>query len=161
MKYGCRTTLKQTFNFCNSHIFKPPNKNTAHYMATTNTLSRLSSIEQRLTVASLIIDKIDFLISSPKVGYGIFHPFDGSINHNTQQVEFKHICNVDAQDLEDAFRKSQNDFNEDYASLDTRSTCIGDMFINYENMDIYIVDNIGFKELPFSWYTFINLDNHI
>lgn len=130
-------------------------------MATNQLLSTMSSIEQRIKISSIIIDKIDFLINSPNVGYGIFHPFDDSINHNTQQVEFKHICNVDAHSLEDAFRKSQNDFNEEYAFHDTRSTCIGDMFINYENMNIYMVDNIGFKELPFSWYTYINPNNHL
>lgn len=137
-------------------------------MATNQSLSNLSSIEQRINsielrvkVTSLILDKIDFLINCPKFGYGLFHPFDGSINHNTQQVEFKHICNIQADSLEDAFRKSQNDFSDDYALLDTRSTCIGDMFINYEKMNIYIVDTIGFTEVPFSWYTHINPNNHL
>jgi hypothetical protein len=119
------------------------------------------SLTDRFRLVCSVTDKLELLVNSPKVGYGIFHPFDGSINHNTQQVEFKHICNVDAHSLEDAFRKSQNDFNEEYASHDTRSTCIGDMFIDYENAKIYMVDNIGFKELPFSWYTYINPNNHL
>lgn len=81
--------------------------------------------------------------------YNIYHPFDGVINSeaSTENHMFEYIGMVKANSLEDAFRNSQNDFNEDYEELNRRSTSIGDIISGPDNTT-YMVMGTGFKRVP-------------
>lgn len=58
------------------------------------------------------------------------------------------VTTIEASNLNEAFRLSQNDFNPDYAKLGLRSTCVGDIFVK-ENGERYEVTGMGFN-----WYGF-------
>ena len=46
--------------------------------------------------------------------FKILHPIGGTLNHNMDRglYEFEHICSIDCESLEQAFKLSQNDFSE-------------------------------------------------
>ena len=74
------------------------------------------------------------------------------MNHDCEPNKFmyKMVHKLEADSLEDAFKKSQNDFNEEYASKDIRSTSVGDIIMSHEdwqNSKCYLVKGIGFEEV--------------
>lgn len=82
--------------------------------------------------------------------YTIYQPLDGALNHQCARglYEYCSVFSVNAVSLEDAFRKAQNDFNEAYAKLNTRSTSVGDIIYDEEADLYYMVNGIGFTEVP-------------
>ena len=81
--------------------------------------------------------------------YNIYHPFDGVINHECSPDThmFEYIGMVKANSLQDAFSKSQNDFNDEYAELNRRSTSVGDIIAGPDNA-CHMVMGTGFKKVP-------------
>ena len=85
--------------------------------------------------------------------YSIFHPKDGMNLDCVPKMEYKLVAQIEASSLSDAFKKSQN-FNEEYAKLNIRSTSIGDIIMSLEDKlkkVCHLVEGIGFKEVPNSW----------
>ena len=82
--------------------------------------------------------------------FKILHPVGGVLNTSLKRgiYEYEHICSIDCNSLEEAFRLSQNDFSDRYGSLNKRSTSVGDIIIDTEEWKHYFVDNQGFKEIP-------------
>lgn len=82
--------------------------------------------------------------------FRILHPENGLLNHNlhTGLYEFEHVCFIDAESLEEAFKLAQNDFSESYASLDRRSTSVGDIIVDLDEQVFYMISGIGFIEIP-------------
>jgi len=80
--------------------------------------------------------------------YLILHPADGSLNDDCViSVKFKIVAKVEAKDLQDAFVKAQNDFNDDYAKNKVRSTSVGDIIMCLEDQTTHIVMPTGFKNI--------------
>ena len=94
--------------------------------------------------------------------YTVYQPLDGYINHNCVrgQFEFHVVFSLNAESLEDAFRLTQNDFNEEYASLGHRSTCVGDIILDVMRGKYYMVNSIGFTEVPSTVVSYIDWGNH-
>jgi hypothetical protein len=93
--------------------------------------------------------------------YTIYHPIDGSLNHHCKPgvYMYEKVYSLEADSLEEAFRLSQNDFNEDYALLGCRSTSVGDIIQSQEDWDnqcCHIVKGIGFQNVPNTWLTYID-----
>lgn len=76
--------------------------------------------------------------------YNIYHPLDGKLNTHCEHFKYMYECvgTVEAKNIVDAFKLSQNDFNEEYASLNRRSTSVGDIFTDGDSH--YIVKGMGF-----------------
>ena len=76
--------------------------------------------------------------------YNIYHPIDGKLNTQCKYYKYMYECigTVDAESLPEAFRLSQNDFNEEYASLGYRSTSVGDIITDGDSH--YMVKGNGF-----------------
>jgi hypothetical protein len=61
---------------------------------------------------------------------------------------YNQVAVIDAKDLNDAFKMSQNDFNPNYAELGVRSTMVDDVII--DNNDVpFIIQGMGFKRARF------------
>lgn len=95
--------------------------------------------------------------------FQILHPVGGAINHNMDRglYEFEHICSIDCESIEQAFKLSQNDFSERYASLDKRSTSVGDIIIDNTTSINYMVAGRGFIEIPPTVAQYIDWGNHL
>ena len=95
--------------------------------------------------------------------FRILHPINGTLNHNMDRglYEFEQICSIDCESLEQAFKFSQNDFSERYASLGKRSTSIGDIIIDTDELIHYMVANRGFVEIPPTVAQYIDWGNHM
>ena len=76
--------------------------------------------------------------------YNIYHPIDGQLNTQCEHYKFTYECigSVEAKHINDAFRLAQNDFNDEYSSLNRRSTSVGDIITNDDNH--YMVKSMGF-----------------
>jgi len=94
--------------------------------------------------------------------YTVYQPLDGFINHKCVrgQFEFRSVFSLNAKSLEDAFRLTQNDFNEEYASLGHRSTCVGDIIYDVNQDKYFMVYTIGFYEVPSTVVSYIDWGNH-
>lgn len=94
--------------------------------------------------------------------YTIYHPFNGVLNSDCKRGLYEYVIvhNVDAVSLEDAFRKSQNDFDDVYRSLNLRSTSVGDIICDDTTNKYYMVNGIGFTEVPFTVVSYIDWGNH-
>lgn len=66
--------------------------------------------------------------------------------------EYKQVATVLAENYDEAFKLSQNDFNHSYADLGIRSTSVGDI-IRHED-DCFLVHGLGFKNIPLSWVNY-------
>ena len=79
--------------------------------------------------------------------YNIYHPVEGVINQDCKLMEFAYefVATVEAKSLNDAFTKAQN-FNEDYAIHDRRSTCVGDIITKPDNT-VHMVMGTSFKKI--------------
>lgn len=102
--------------------------------------------------------------------YEIFHPVGGAMNHECKSAtyEYEKIAEIKAPNIEKAFVLSQNDFNEEYAKLNKRSTSVGDIiaiagddvFGNYGCDKIpMLVKGIGFQQVTPYWLTYIDWTN--
>jgi hypothetical protein len=76
--------------------------------------------------------------------YNIYHPIDGKLNTECKHYAYMYECigSVEAKHINDAFRLAQNDFNEEYASLNRRSTSVGDIITDGNGH--YMVKSLGF-----------------
>ena len=94
--------------------------------------------------------------------FKILHPVNGVLNHDCIRglYEYEHICSIDAKSLEESFKLSQNDFSERYASLNKRSTSVGDIIIDIREEKHYFVSSIGFTEIPHTVSSYIDWSNH-
>jgi hypothetical protein len=79
--------------------------------------------------------------------YKIFHPINGELNTQCDLASYQYeaVAEVEANSLRDAFYRSQNDFNDEYALAGLRSTSVGDV-IKHGNT-FYMVNGIGFSEI--------------
>ena len=79
--------------------------------------------------------------------YKILHPVDGKLNTQCDLAshQYEVIAEVEADSLRDAFYKSQNDFNDEYALANVRSTSVGDII--QHNKTYYMVNGLGFSEI--------------
>jgi len=104
---------------------------------------------------------VDFYEPDVDQEYVIYHPYGGDINHDCKRGEFeyKEVAHVHARSLNDVFQQSQNDFNEEYASLGIRSTCVGDI-IRLDDV-YYMITGTGFVEVPPTVVQYIDWSNHV
>ena len=93
--------------------------------------------------------------------YYIYHPNGGSMNHDCEPNTFMYtmVHKLEAISLEKAFKLSQNDFNEQYASKGLRSTSVGDIIMSeedYDNNRCQLVKGKGFQDVPSTWLSYID-----
>lgn len=93
--------------------------------------------------------------------FSIYHPVGGSMNHDCTPALYMYecVCTLEADSLEEAFRLSQNDFNEEYAKIGVRSTSVGDIIQSqedWENKECNLVMGVGFKTVSNVWLQFID-----
>ena len=93
--------------------------------------------------------------------YYIYHPNGGSMNHEcTPGLHmYDMVYKLEADSLEEAFKLSQNDFNEQYASKGLRSTSVGDIIMSeedYDNNRCQLVKGKGFQDVPSTWLSYID-----
>ena len=93
--------------------------------------------------------------------YYIYHPNGGSMNHDCVPAQFMYnmVYKLEANSFEEAFKMSQNDFNEDYASKGYRSTSVGDIIMSdedYDNNRCHLVKGNGFQDVPSTWLSYID-----
>jgi len=93
--------------------------------------------------------------------YYIYHPKGGSMNHDCVPAQFMYdmVYKLEANSFEEAFKMSQNDFNEDYASKGHRSTSVGDIIMSqedYDNNRCHLVKGNGFQDVPSTWLSYID-----
>jgi hypothetical protein len=95
--------------------------------------------------------------------FKILHPVGGALNTNMERglYEFEYICSIDALDINKAFILAQNDWSERYASLDKRSTSVGDIIIDTDELIHYMVAGRGFIEIPPTVAQYIDWGNHM
>jgi hypothetical protein len=94
--------------------------------------------------------------------YHVYHPFGGAINTFCERgvYEFQEVANVFSDSLSGAWKQAQNDFNEEYAALGIRSTCIGDIIQNVAGT-CYMVTSDDFVEVPINVLQYIDWGNHM
>lgn len=80
--------------------------------------------------------KKEFEVYHPKAGMNILASLDFGA--------YQKVATVEARDFENAYKKSQNDFNENYCLNNVRSTCVGDVIIDNFTSVAVIVENFGF-----------------
>jgi hypothetical protein len=79
--------------------------------------------------------------------FGVYHPKGGAMNTVCDvDIDYEYITFVEAENLVRVIYKTQNDFNEDYASLGKRSTSVGDIVTS--NKQVYMVKGTGYKRIP-------------
>ena len=94
--------------------------------------------------------------------FKILHPVGGSLNPTMARglFEFEHICSIRCNNLEQAYVLSQNDLCDEYALLNKRSTSIGDIIIDETDSVHYMVNGMGFIEIPETVAQYIDWSNH-
>ena len=93
--------------------------------------------------------------------YRIYHPVGGVLNTECVrgQHEYEVIADIPAISLHQAYFKSQNDFNDEYALLDKRSTSVGDI-IQDPRGKTFMIKPMGFDEVPGNVTRFVDWGNH-
>lgn len=93
--------------------------------------------------------------------YNIYHPWGGVLNTECVrgQHEYQEVAFVQATSLEQAYFKSQNDFNPQYSKLKIRSTSVGDI-IKDPNGVCHMVKPTGYVEVPVTMLNHIVWSNH-
>lgn len=87
------------------------------------------------------------------MNYEIYHPVKGygtsTLNPfcQTENIIFQKVADVIADNIEEAFIKSQNDFSAKYRKLEIRSTSVGDI-IKTEHNEYLMVKSLGFGQVP-------------
>jgi hypothetical protein len=61
---------------------------------------------------------------------------------------YNQVAVVESKDIIDSFKMAQNDFNPDYAELGVRSTMVGDVIIDSNDVP-FIIQGMGFKRARF------------
>jgi len=82
--------------------------------------------------------------------YRIYHPTHGRLNSMCRfdcEFEYEFVTLINADCIEQAFVRAQNDLNDEYAACGYRSTSVGDIIHCDEEDKDYMVDNVGFKEI--------------
>lgn len=82
--------------------------------------------------------------------FKILHPLNGAMNHNCDRdaYEYEVIHSIRCYNIDVAYMQSQNDFNNEYASLGKRSTSVGDIIYDVTADKFYFVAGLGFTEVP-------------
>jgi hypothetical protein len=85
--------------------------------------------------------------------YIILHPMNCMFNHELSPdiTMFEPVAVVEADDMEQAFRLAQNDFNPVYASRGNRPTSVGDIIQSEEDCaegKCHMISGLGFVSLP-------------
>ncbi len=95
------------------------------------------------------------------ITYKILHPINGILNTQCVRGQFAYepIISFMAKSLDDAFKLAQNDFSKEYASLNKRSTSIGDIIIDLTHDKYYFVSNVGFTKIPHTVASHIDWTN--
>jgi hypothetical protein len=95
--------------------------------------------------------------------FKILHPIGGVLNTFMTRglYEFEQVCSIDCESLEQAFKLSQNDFSDRYASLGKRSTSVGDIIIDTDEIIHYMVAGTGFIEIPSTVAMYIDWGYHL
>jgi hypothetical protein len=98
--------------------------------------------------------------------YLIYHPIGGSMNHfcEPHKYEYTHVLSLEADNIEEAFKLGQNDFNEKYAKLGNRSTSVGDIIQSQEDFQqgiCHLIKEIGFEKVSEAWLSFIDWSNQM
>jgi len=78
--------------------------------------------------------------------YNVFHPISGKLNISCDlHIDYEYVASVKAENLVRSFYVSQNDFNVDYRSYGVRSTCVGDVVSDGQEVFMYM--GVGFKKI--------------
>jgi hypothetical protein len=79
--------------------------------------------------------------------FHIHHATSSLMFTETEKQPRQYVSFVEANSLEDAFIKSQNDFNDDWSTEDKplRSTSVGDII--QDDDKFFMICGIGFREL--------------
>lgn len=90
-----------------------------------------------------------------KVLHSLHLSIDGKVDEDNVHT-FKHVANVRASSLEEAWLRAQNDFSNAYAKLKIRSTCVGDILVPENKLQKpMLVMNRGFQEVPEIYWNYI------
>jgi hypothetical protein len=104
--------------------------------------------------------------------YEIYHPIGGAMNYHCTPAmyEYTKVAEIFASSVEEAFKMSQNDFNEQYALLGIRSTSVGDIiamtgddylgFYGQSDKSIMLVKGTGFQSVSPTWLSYIDWTIH-
>jgi hypothetical protein len=93
--------------------------------------------------------------------YYIYHPKNGAMNHNCEPMTYMYdmVYKLEANSFEEAFQRSQNEFNQSYADKGLRSTSVGDIImseLDYQNNRCHLVKGIGFEDVSSTWISYID-----
>lgn len=94
--------------------------------------------------------------------FNVLHPIGGDVNSFLKRriYEYEFVCSVEAESINHVFSMCQNDLSEKYASLNKRSTCVGDIIVDADEQKHYFIAPIGFIEIPPSVSQYIDWGNH-
>jgi hypothetical protein len=97
------------------------------------------------------------------ITYKILHPKNGVLNTDCIRGQFAYekVTLVKAKSLQNAFYCSQNDFSDEYASLNKRSTSVGDIIVDLRHEKHYFVSGVGFTEIPHTVASYIDWTNEL
>lgn len=79
--------------------------------------------------------------------YSIYHTFPGYPHNEKVYVQREFVCNIYTDGLDEAFIRTQNEFNEEYKKLNVRNTSVGDIIQDKETETCYLVMKEGYKAL--------------
>lgn len=83
--------------------------------------------------------------------FTIYHPVEGNMNYGCEPgLLYEEVATIEADDLDEAYLLSQNDFNEAYCSKGHRSTSVGDIIAT--NNEYHVVMGFGFREVSEFWF---------
>jgi hypothetical protein len=79
--------------------------------------------------------------------YNIYHPKEGFLNImcKLDVCDYEFVASVDARNLVSVFYQAQNDFNPEYASLEKRSTVVGDIVVDADQ--VHMFRGVGLKRI--------------
>jgi hypothetical protein len=79
--------------------------------------------------------------------YGIYHPKEGFLNImcKLDVCDFEYVGTVEARNLVSVFYQAQNDFNPAYASPGKRSTMVGDIVVDGDQ--VHMFRGVGLKRI--------------
>lgn len=93
--------------------------------------------------------------------FSIYHPTGGRLNTECLPKAFmyEHICTIDASSFAEAFRLTQNDWDEEYRRIGVRSTSVGDIIQSDNDQRhgaCHLIEGNGFKQISDDWLHFID-----
>lgn len=97
--------------------------------------------------------------------YKVYHPLTGENNTSKLRgINYRLVATVNAENAEDAFKMSQNDFNPEYHALGIRNTSIGDILqsrIMEKTGECMMVVSGGFDLLSDDWLNPYQVDKKL